>query len=172
MPEFHPAWRAQVGHGPRHDRVQLADVDHLPTFKLSLRHSAESSLNEVEGLVVQWQNHDLTLHSEASFGFLQYFRLADGTLIPLPPEHDSARHKLVPDKVPGGLLKFAAGDAYVAVSPGACRVTDSPAIARFLHLRDYFNAEKLAGALLAHIVEVAGADQLPEDVTVLVVEAR
>ena len=108
-------------------------------------------------------------------GFFHYFRLADATLIPLPPEHEATRHK--PGRLPGGRpqgspLQFAAGDAYIAVSPGAGRLADSPGIARFLHLRDYFNAEKMAEALLAHLLELAGTDEIPEDVTVLVVEAR
>ena len=61
----------------------------------------------------------------------------------------------------------AAGDAYVAAL-GSDGATAGPAIARFLHLRDYFNAQRLAEALGAHIAELAGGAA----VTVLVVEAR
>jgi hypothetical protein len=45
-------------------------------------------------------------------------------------------------------------------------------IARFVHLRDYFNAERLAEALLQHILAEAGSSETSEEVTVIVVEAR
>jgi len=40
------------------------------------------------------------------------------------------------------------------------------------HLRDYFNVDKLASALLAHLVEVAGVAEAPGNLTILVVESR
>jgi hypothetical protein len=100
----------------------------------------------------------MTLTCAARENVWHYFRFADGTLKPLPPRPES--------------LAFEPGDTYIALSPGARRVTDSPTIARFLHLHDVFNAEKLAAALLAHLVENAGDTPFPEDVTAMVVEAR
>jgi hypothetical protein len=86
---------------------------------------------------------------------LQFLRLADATVQPLPPEPEP--------------FTLQPGDTYLALSPGALALADSPAIARFIHLRDYFNAEKMAGALLEHLLE-SGAP--PEDVTLLVIESR
>lgn len=114
----------------------------------------------------------LTLNYAAHAGVLHYFRLADATLLPLPPEHAPARHKLAPGQRHLPPLRFSAGDTYIAVSSAVARVADSPTLARFLHLRDYFNAEKLCAALLAHLEELAAGQPLPEDVTILVVEAR
>jgi hypothetical protein len=114
----------------------------------------------------------LTLNYAAQPGLLHYFRLADATLLPLPPEHAPARHKLAPGQRHRPPLRFSAGDTYIAVSPGVARLADSPALARFLHLRDYFNAEKLCAALLAHLEELAAGQPFPEAVTILVVEAR
>jgi len=85
---------------------------------------------------------------------LHYWRYADGTLKPLP----AAPPPLV----------MARGDAYIAVVFGPGAATDSPTIARFLHLRDYFNAQRLAEALLAHLAEAGGA----AGVGIVVVEAR
>ena len=89
---------------------------------------------------------------------LQYFRLADGAVKPLPA-----------DPPP---LNFSPGDTYIALNLVALDLADSPAIARFLHLRDYFNAEKLADALLAHLIELAGLDEPPPDLSLLIVECR
>ena len=98
-----------------------------------------------------------TVAATAAGGSQHYFRLADATLRPLPAE---------------AALSFDRGDAYIAVSPGARRLADGPAIARFLHLRDGFNAERLADGLLSFLAQESGAAEFPEDVTVLVVEAR
>jgi hypothetical protein len=98
-----------------------------------------------------------TLAAATAGGSRHYFRLADATLRPLPAEAS---------------LSFARGDAYIAVSPGARLLADSPAIARFLHLRDGFNAERLADGLLSFLAHESGQAEFPEDVTVLVVEAR
>jgi len=175
MPTFQLAWRTRNGTGPITDR--LADMRGSRIQREFYLHSGPPS-DDIRlsvsdpNLRVRLDDTELSLRFTAQPGLLHYFRLADGTLIPLSPEYEPAHHKLVPGRMQGPLLQFSAGDAYIAVSPGACRVTDSPALARFLHLRDYFNAEKLAEALLAHIVELSDADELPEDVTVLVVEAR
>lgn len=96
----------------------------------------------------------LTVTATAAPDVLHYWRYADATLKPLPPAPPP--------------LGLARGDAYVAVAPGAVNAADGPAIARFLHLRDNFNAQRLAEALGAHIAELAG----DAAVTVLVVEAR
>jgi len=98
-----------------------------------------------------------TLTASAAGGSLHYFRLADATLRPLPAD---------------AALTFARGDAYIAVSPGARRLADSPAIARYLHVHDGFNAERLAEGLLRFLAQESGQADFPEDVTVLVVEAR
>jgi hypothetical protein len=98
-----------------------------------------------------------SLSATASAGVLHYFRLADATLWPLP------------DEAPA--LAFDRGDAYVAVSPGALRV-NGRAIAQFLHVRDDFNAERLAEGLLELLRQEPGGGDLAADVTVVVVEAR
>ena len=98
-----------------------------------------------------------TLAASTTGGSQHYFRLAEATLRPLPAE---------------AALSFARGDAYIAVSPGARLLAASPAIARFLHLRDGFNAERLAAGLLRFLGQESGQAEIPEDVTVLVVEAR
>jgi len=98
-----------------------------------------------------------TITASAASGGLHYFRLADATLRPLPAET---------------ALTLARGDAYIAVSSGARRLADSPAIARYLHLHDGFNAERLAEGLLRFLAQESGQAEFPEDVTVLVVEAR
>lgn len=119
-----------------------------------------------------------TLAHTAEPGVLHFLRLADATLIPLPPAYPPSRHALAPerDQSNGGPLELAPGDAYIALSSGITRLTDSPALARFLHERDYFNAEKLSAALLSQTAELAaaqgGAGQPPEDVTAIVVEVR
>ncbi len=96
----------------------------------------------------------MTVAATAAPDVLHYWRYADALLKPLPPAAPP--------------LGLARGDAYVAVAPGAVNAADGPAIARFVHLRDTFNAQRLAEALGAHIVELAG----DAAVTVLVVEAR
>jgi hypothetical protein len=93
----------------------------------------------------------------AAGGSLHYSRLADATLRPLPAV---------------AAWSLARGDAYIALTPGALRLADSPAIARFLHLHDNFNAQRLAESVLAFLAQESGRTGFPEDVTVLVVEAR
>ncbi|MBL8093093.1 MAG: hypothetical protein JNL73_02910 [Anaerolineales bacterium] len=128
---------------------------------------------------VQLDEATATIQPQAARGVFHYLRQSDATLIPLPPEHPEDGHKLVAWKLdelgvrPGHpfRLNLRRGDAYVAVTPGAARLTDGTAIARFVHLRDYFNAERLAQAL---VDDVCGgrAGQIPAAFTVLVVEAR
>jgi len=107
----------------------------------------------------------LTLHldprlaaitARANPAILHYHRLADANLKPLPPAPPA--------------LTLQRGDAYIALSPGARALAGSPKIARFLHLRDYFNAQRLAEALLAHLLAPHTAP--PHDITIIVLEAR
>ena len=97
-----------------------------------------------------------SLNAIASSGSLHYFRWADATLRPLPAE---------------ATVSLARGDAYVALTSEAQRV-GSPAIARFVHLRDYFNAERLAAGILDFLASESGQTAFKEDVAALVVEAR
>lgn len=112
----------------------------------------------------------------AAAGVAHYLRLADATLIPLPPEHEGIRHRLIPWQLarlqPGGpgtplRLPLEAGDAYIAVAGSPI---DSPAIARFIHLRDYFNADRLAEALSGEL-RVLTLNPAA-DTTLLVIESR
>lgn len=97
---------------------------------------------------------------------LHYFRLADGTVKPLPPAPPP--------------FTCQAGDAYIAVTPATARLAAAEpggagaAVARFLHLRDYFNAQRLAQALLDHLYELTpgGPAQERDGVGVVVIEAR
>ena len=119
-----------------------------------------------------------SLRTQATRGVFHYLRQSDATLIPLPPEATDVGHKLVPwrleelgvrlDQAP--TLSLRPGDAYVAVTPGAAGLAEGTAIARFIHLRDYFNAERLAQALADDIC--GGRADLQAPFTVLVLEAR
>jgi hypothetical protein len=86
---------------------------------------------------------------------LHYWRLADASLKPLPAGPVS--------------LQALPGDTYVAVVQ-AGMAPDGPALARFIHLRDSFNADKLAANLLEHMAELG--DTTGQPAGVLVVEAR
>jgi hypothetical protein len=149
VPAFHIAARTRPGAGPRHDEHSLEGT---PPARITL---AQSSAPFLEARL---DRSALTLTCSARGDVWHYFRVADGTIIPLPERPEP--------------LRFSPGDAYIALSPGAQRIADRSTVARFLHLRDNFNADKLAASLLDHLVELAGDDDFPEDVTVLVVEAR
>lgn len=70
-------------------------------------------------------------------------------------------------------LPLRPGDAYVAVTPGAARLAEGAAIARFIHLCNDFNAERMAEALADEIcVGRARPDEIPAAFTTLVIEAR
>ena len=119
-----------------------------------------------------------SLRAQTMRGVFHYLRQSDATLIPLPPEAHEVGHKLVPwrleelglrvDQVPS--LTLRPGDAYVAVTPGAASLAEGTAIARFIHLRDYFNADRLSQALADDIRSGRGDPQTP--FTVMVIEAR
>jgi hypothetical protein len=97
------------------------------------------------------------LNVRASPEGLHYFRLADATVKPLPEQ---------------AVLTLARGDAYIALTPEARRLSGSVSIARFLHLRDYFNAERLAESVLDFIAEGAAPGERSETLGVIVIEAR
>jgi hypothetical protein len=127
----------------------------MPAFYLA-RQAAPGPV-DADFVKLQLQADPLTLRCAAPAGVWHYFRFADGTVKVLPPRPEP--------------LIFEPGDTYLALSPSARQVTDSPTVARFLHLHDVFNAEKLASALLAQLIENFGGT-FPETVTVVVVEAR
>jgi len=181
MPAFNFALQTRSSSGPTHDGwvsnshppaitqpTWIALAHHcLPSSVIRLPSSVFDSvspqallraLSPEACLSVCVDPDNLTLACAASPGTSHYFRLADATVKPLPPDPEP--------------LILAAGDAYIALTPGALHLADSPALARFIHLRDYFNAEKLAAALLNHLSELAPAETLTEDITVLVIEAR
>lgn len=198
MLDFQVAYCTRPGRHPRHEAVVdgrlsprpealrllalVRQPENLEALGIPLPlprppESLEAQLSAV-GFDIAWRAvldpAGRSLAPTAQPGVLHFFRLADATLIPLPPAYPPARHAPLPGR-PEGLgqpLRLAPGDAYVAVSPGAARLTDSPALAGFLHLRDSFNAERLAAELAAHLDALAGAGLPPEDVTALVVEAR
>lgn len=164
MTSFHLAWRTNEGPG----EPQLAAQDGSPvvsplTLHAPVRLAVQAAPGSAPLLRLSVEPAERKLTAGADPAVLHYFRLADATVQPLPPESSP--------------LAFQPGDAYIAVTPGSARLAApqpggaAPAIARFLHLRDYFNAEKLATALLAHLLELS-PDADPEGAGVLVVEAR
>lgn len=198
MPDFQVAYRTLAGRGARHESVVDGRLSYHPDALrlLALVQQPENldqlgiplplprppgSIEEQLGAVgfamtlrVVLDPFRRALTHTAAPGVLHFFRLADATLIPLPPAHAPSRHQLLPERVQsaGQPLEFAPGDAYIALSAGVAAVADSPTLARFLHLRDYFNADALADTLLRQVTEWAGAEPPPDDVTALVVEAR
>ena len=131
------------------------------TEPLGLSVRAEPETGEI--LKIRVEPAAMTLSVAAAPAVPHYFRLADGTVKVLPPAPPP--------------LACQAGDAYIAVTPAAARLAEgepggaSAALARFIHLRDYFNAETLARAVLAHLLEL-GSEAEPAGAGVLVVEAR
>ena len=185
MPVFSLAWRTRKGSGPQHDAVVQGHTSPQPEARkwiILARHSGPFHLHSgltsqavasprallcalapEACLCVSLDPVNMTLTCSVTARAdggppLHYFRLADGRVRPLLPDPES--------------LTFSAGDTYVALCLGARRVTDSPSVARFLHERDDFNADKLAASLLDHLLELAGSEALAEDITALVVEAR
>lgn len=185
MPVFKVAQETRNGASLHHDTVVQARTLHrpdtprwivlarqdLPFLEFSSDPAAGLPLTSPENIAASLRSFNLivcltvlldpaspTLTPSAAPEVLHYFRRADAALKPLPPDP--------------GPIAFAAGDTYIALSPGVRRIAESAAIARFLHLRDDFNAEKLADALLDHLLEFAGTDELPEDISALVIEAR
>jgi hypothetical protein len=161
---FHLAWRALDEPG----RPSL-EADHAPPLAPPCPLPAPTGLRVVPGpgalpvVTVAVDPASLSLLPAASPPALHYFRLADATVKPLPPAPPA--------------LTFDRGDAYVAVTPGTVALAaDQPggasaALARFIHLRDYFNADKLAAALLEHAAALGGAQAAP-GAGVLVIELR
>ena len=95
----------------------------------------------------------LTAAASISAGVSHWLRMADASLRPLPAR--------------SGLLALTRGDSYVALVTGEAQPDPAQqmAAARFIHLRDYFNAEKMAEALLLELEAETGLG-------VLVVECR
>ena len=95
----------------------------------------------------------LTAAATVSGGVSHWLRLADASLRPVPDQ--------------SGLMVLARGDSYVALVSSAPEPDPAQrmAAARFIHLRDYFNADKLASALLEELAAENGLG-------VLVVECR
>lgn len=158
-----PTWVALAGRGAlpadfsvRHQTAARASVSPDDILRALAPEACLSIIIDPESLTVRVR-HAVPLH---------YLRLADATVKPLPP--DSVRAQNGAERP----LQFSAGDAYLALSPGVLRIADSPALARFIHLRDYFNAEKMAGVLLDHLAELHGSGPLPADISLLVLEAR
>ena len=131
-----------------HLAVRAASPDAItlmgePPTALTLTHGG------VVLLRLNLQSAALVLTATARTGVWHCHRWADATVKPLPPTPAP--------------LRLERGDTYVAVF----RSSDSAALARFIHLRDYFNAEKMAEAVWAHAQEYGAAAQ-----AVIVVEAR
>ena len=91
--------------------------------------------HEAPLLNVNLQSAALALTATAHTEVWHCHRWADATVKLLPPTPAP--------------LTLERGDTYVAVYP----YTDGAALARFIHLRDYFNAEKMAEAVWAHAQE-------------------
>jgi hypothetical protein len=97
----------------------------------------------------------LTVAASIAAQASHWLRLADASLRPLTAQ--------------SGLLTLARGDSYVALVTSGAELDPAQrmAAARFIHLRDYFNAEKLASALLDELAAENG-----RGLGVLVVECR
>lgn len=151
MPSFYLGWQTnRHPHPAEHLTELLAGVGSAP-----LTGAARLALPY---LSLAFAPEALTLTCAAAPDVWHYFRWADATLRPMPPAPPP--------------LVFARGDTYIALAPAAAHITDSAAIARFIHLRDYFNAAKLAAVLWAHLEELAEGRPLPAELDVLVVEVR
>ena len=178
MTAFNVAWRTRRGQTTHRDaydlfgepptRLVLARLGAAPEAFYA-RHQALAHAGTAPGIILRALSPEaflcvalnasaLILTCAAAEEVLHYFRFADATLKPLSDQP--------------GPLAFSPGDTYIALTPGVRRIADGPTVARFLHMRDDFNAEKLADALLDHLMEMAGVDELPEDITALVIEAR
>ena len=122
-----PSWRAAPGPIAQPCRIVLARSAAQPWLTLLID-------PETSTLKCTAAEHDPPWH---------YFRFADATVKPLAPGP--------------GSWHFAPGDTYIAVTPGARQIADSPQAARFIHLHDAFNADKLAGAAVATVdVDLSG----------------
>jgi hypothetical protein len=102
----------------------------------------------------------MSLMAAVQAGVLHFWRLADATTRPLPAA--------------AGPLQCQRGDAYVAVAQheAGAPAGYGLALARFIHLRDYFNADKLAQAILEHLDVLDQEYGWDSRAGVLVVEVR
>ena len=162
MTTFFLGWRATSGAGaallqPRLDPPPPCVVTTVSSVSIHI------GLDEFALVTVYLNPTLLNVNAIICRGALHYWRLADGTVKPLLSDTPN--------------MRFEPGDAYVAVTPDGARLAEtqpggaSAAVARFIHLRDYFNADRLAEALLAHLVEL-GEGAEAAGAGVLVVEAR
>ena len=155
MSPLHAAWRAA---GPKQATPVLAGPGwQVGALAGPTRVVVSARPGGPEALTADLAPATVTIEPTAGDSARHWLRLADGTVRPLA-------------KAPGPLA-LEPGDSYVAVVTG---VAPDPALsiaaARFIHLRDYFNADKLAGALLA---ELAGQEgEAASGMGVLVVECR
>src|SRR5687768_13490191 len=131
MPTFNVALQTRRGSGPTRN-AWFSDSSLSPITQptwLTLAHNCSSSFVLRSGpssddgcLTIYLNPTDLTLTCAAIPGTPHYLRWADATVKPLSPNPEP--------------FTLAAGDAYIALTPGALLLADSPAIARFIHLRD------------------------------------
>ena len=149
MPALHVSAHTQPGRAPPHETLTVLGD---PPTTLTLTWAATPLLR------VELDHTALAFTAIAHPEVWHYHRWADATIKPLPPQPD--------------LIPLYPGDSYLALSPGARALTDRYAIARFLHERDYFNAEKLAQAVLAQMLAETEASTLAYDFSIVVIEAR
>ena len=199
MAIFHLAWRCAGPGGWRLIRPDLEDAPPCPiakTTRLGLvseaaeADSAVQSLAEAEtpsdvllalapaaALSVFLDPEARSLTAAAGPGAWQYLRLADATLkmLPATPETfvcqpgDAYAAVLVGGKYAGG--KQASGKHAAGIHAAGGEAADlARAMARFIHLRDYFNADKLAAAGLEHLMGLCGEGSLSAGM--LVIELR
>ena len=151
MPALHVAWRSA---GPQENSPVLSQGRAGPLAGL-----AALSVGAAPGgpicLEAALDPAGLTIAASVHGGVSHWLRLADASLRPLPAR--------------SGLLVLARGDSYVALVRSAPEADPAQrmAAARFVHLRDYFNADKLANALLRELHAEHGLG-----LGVLVVECR
>jgi hypothetical protein len=153
MPALHVAWRSAgpTGNSPVLSQGQPGLLVSRATL------AATASANGPLCLEAALDPLALTVSASASAGVSHWLRLADASLRPLPAE--------------SGPLVLARGDSYVALVSRAPEPDTAlnMAAARFIHLRDYFNADKLASALL---LELQDGQPTGPGLGVLVVECR
>ena len=151
MPALHVAWRSA---GPQESSPVLSQGQAGP-----LAGPAALAVSAAPGgpvcLEAALDPAALTAAATVSGSVSHWLRLADASLRPLPDQ--------------SGMLALARGDSYVALVSSAPELDPAMrmAAAHFIHLRDYFNADKLASALLGELAAENGPG-----LGVLVVECR
>ena len=149
MPDLQVAWRSA---GPQENRPALSQgMEGPPAGPAALK--VDAAPGGPVCLEAALDPAALTVEASTSGGVAHWLRLADASLRPLTAQ--------------SALLVLERGDSYVALVTGDASLDPSVrmAAARFIHLRDYFNADKLAVALLLELENGRGLG-------VLVVECR